>query len=460
MAIEVKEELAGLVAVRVAPVNYMAVLLLASFFAAFLIYIEQNLYALLLFVGAWVAVPLLAYSDRVVFDGRRLRRTGLVPRLWAYLTSTRDRMRLKDVEQVESYTVRSIKRGRNVIYTYRTVFFGKGVAFAVHSGSRDYRRMIGAVLPSLNESLLDNRSIEIRDHGLDRGEIRKKARAADIPPADILEGSLKEIRASKQHSDAGRAVEFSPGNTEKAESLRRLGNELRISGYLPQAVEAFRRALLLMPRNANLLFDFARCLQSFAGSERDNAMERKALALMRLAERRAFDDGDLLIRIGESYFQFGDWRRAAAVFKKAVGRFGEKFRSVLGLAEIAHREGKIAHVIHNFAAANSLAETTALRRWTRNEIEYFSRLNCDDEYMELEVSRMNLLESLETAKKTALRIALAGFPVIIAGIVLDDALIANIGWALSIVSLAVWALLILLKNILSARIPFNLIEDE
>lgn len=447
------------VAVRVPPVSYFIVLLLASFFSAFLIYLEYDLVAFTLLILSWTAVPSLLLTDKILFDGRRLRRTGIVPRTWAYMTGTRDRLKLNDIEQVETFTARSIKRGGNFIYTYRTVFFGKGVAFVIHSGSTAYRNMIGAVLPRLNEEVLDTRSTEVRDHVADRGELKRKAKAADIPPSDILEGTLNESRGAKGKLRAKPHAEES-GDAEKAESLHRLANELRVSGYLPQAIEAFRRAVLLMPRNARLLFDFARCLQSFAGSQRDQHIERKAIAMMRLAERRASDDGELLVRIGETYFQFGEWRRSAAVFKRAVERFGERFRSVLGLAEIALREGKIAHVIHNFSAANSLAETPALRRWTQNEIEYFSRLNSDEEYMELEISRMNLLETLQSIQRTTLRIAIIGFPFIAAGVILEDNLIANLGWAVSIISLVVWAALILLKNILSARIPFHLVEDE
>jgi tetratricopeptide (TPR) repeat protein len=219
---------------------------------------------------------------------------------------------------------------------------------------------------------------------------------------------------------------------EKADYLHRLANELRLSGYLLQSLEAFRRALVLNPKDAWLIFDFARCLHSFAGSEKNEKLRKKSFAALRLAEKRGASDGELLARLGESYFQYGDWQRAATIFKKVLDEFETNFRSVRGLAEIALREGKIAHVIHHFATANRLAETTALRRWTQNESEYFSRLNTDDDYMEMEISRVKLLENLESAQKTCLRIAFLGFPAIIFGLILDE-LITNIGWAISCV---------------------------
>jgi len=214
--------------------------------------------------------------------------------------------------------------------------------------------------------------------------------------------------------------------------------------------------LMITPRNGWLIFEFARCLHSFAGAEKNQKLERKALAALRLAEQRADNDEKLLSRLGESYFQYGDWHRARKAFQKAIDVAEESFRSVRGLAEIALREGKIAHVIHHFAAANRFAETPALRRWTQAETNYFVRLNEDDEYMEMEVSRVSLLDSLERGKKTSLKIALIGLPCIVLGLILEENLIVNIGWAVSCVSLLIWVGMIMSRNILSARIPVDL----
>ena len=166
------------------------------------------------------------------------------------------------------------------------------------------------------------------------------------------------------------------------------------------------------------------------------------------------------MRLGEWYFQIGEWRRAGNVFQNALERIGENFRTARGLAEIALREGKIAHVIHHFSTANRIAETPSLRRWSRSEAEYFSHLNSDEEYMELEIGRVNLLETVERSKKTALRIAFLAFPAIMIGILLEDSLIANIGWAVSCVSLLVWAGLIISTSLLGQRIPHDLVEPE
>ncbi|MDQ3131317.1 MAG: hypothetical protein M3Q99_11235 [Acidobacteriota bacterium] len=443
--------------IRVSPNSYFIALFIATFFSSFLVYLEIDWAAVALFGAGWIFLPFMLWSDRIEFDGKRLIRTGILPNFWAAINGLRSRLKITDIEQVETQAIRALKRGGNVFYRYRTSIRGKDTHFAFASGGEDYRRMIRQIFPRLSDNILDNRSVELRDYLAEPKETLMKAEFAHIPSAEVLESSFGE-----ENSRRMKRVNLSYGieEIEKADYLHRLGNELRLSGYLLQALEAFRRALVLNPRDAGLLFDFARCLNSFAGSEKSEKLQRKSIAALRLAERHAESDGKLLARLGESFFQFGDYRRAKIAFLKAQDKAEESFRSLRGLAEIALREGKIAHVIHHFGAANRLAETPALRRWTRNESEYFSRLNSDEEYMELEINRVNLLDTLQNSQKTTLKIALFGFPFIIFGVVLEENTIANIGWAVSSVALLIWLGLILSQKLLSARIPFELLEDE
>ena len=443
------------IGIRVSPNDYFTALFLATFFTGFLVYIEQDLAAVLLFVLSWLIFPILAYTDRIIFDGRRLTRTGYLPKFWANLNNSRYRLKIKDIEQVETQALRALKRGGNVFYRYRTVIEGKNLRFVIASGGEDYRRMIRAIIPHLSENILDNRSLELRDYLAEPKETLMKAAFAKIPSPEVLEDSL-----SKKSKTPQREKEISAKDVEKSDYLRVLANELRLSGYLLQSLEAFRRALRLNPKNAWLIFEFARCLHSFGSTERDEKMKKRAFAALRLAERRADGDEDLLARLGETYFQFGDFSRSKRVFEHAIEIFGESFRTVRGLAEIALREGKIAHVIHNFAAAYRLAETNSLRRWTQGEQEYFSRLNTDDDYMDLEISRINSLENMENSKKTSLKVALFGLPAILFGVVLEENLIANLGWAISAVALLIWIGMIITQKLLSTRIPLDLQEEE
>ena len=450
------------VSIRVSPNSYFIALFLATFFTGFLIYLEFDWSAALLFGAAWTFLPFFLWTDKIIFDGKRLTRNGILPRLWSSFNNSRHRLKISDIEQVETQALRALKRGGNVFYRYRTLVQGKDLRFAFASGGEDYRQMIHRLFAVLPKNVLDNRSIELRDYLAEPKETLMKAKFANVPAADVLEDSLKVLQTGKRDAKKrnSQTQQITEAEEEKADYLRQLANELRLSGYLIQALETFRRALVLKPKDAWLLFEFARCLYSFAGAEHDAKIERRAIAALRLTEKRATGDGELLARLGESYFQYGDWRRAQRVFQKAHEKAQENFRSVRGLAEIALREGKIAHVIHNFSTANRLAETNALRRWTSGESEYFSRLNDDEEYLELEISRVNLLETLERSKKTALRISFFGFPAILLGLVLFDYLIANIGWAISLVALAVWCGLMLTQKILSARIPFELLDDD
>lgn len=450
-----------IISIRVFPNSYFAALLLSAFFSAFLIYLEIDWAGFLLFIAGWTFFPVLLWTDRIVFDGKRLTRTGVLPRIWAWLNNFRYRLKLSDIEQVETQSLRALKRGGNVFYRYRTSIQGKNLKFAFASGDKDYRQMIHRIFPLLPENALDNRSIELRDYLPDPKEILMKVEFAKIPSADVLESSLNNARTVNKNRRARfKNKEIGSEEVEKPDYLHRLANELRLSGYLLQSLEAFRRALVLNPKDAWLIFDFARCLHSFAGSEHNKNLERKAFAALRIAEKRGQADGEFLARLGECYFQYGKRKRARQAFQKAVDVADESFRSVRGLAEIALREGKIAHVIHHFSTANRLAETSALRRWTQSESEYFSRLNADEDYMELEISRVNLLENLDGLKKTALRAALFGFPAILFGLLAEDNLIANLGWAISSAAILVWAGLFASQNLLSTRLPVDLEEED
>lgn len=444
------------IGVRVSPGSYIVAMFFIIFAASFCLYLERYALSGSLFIIAAAVLPILWFFDRISFDGRRIIRTGALVRIWSAINRSRFSLKLSDIEQVDTQAVRTFKRNGNVVYRYRTTFRGRSGAFTISSGG-SFRRMINAVLPKLSEDLLDNRSVELRNYLSDPDEVRLKANLSKIPSAEVLEGALRDMRSKQKVSDA--RLQDDTSDMQKAEALRKLGNELRLSGSLLRSAEAFRRALIYSPKDSRLLFEFAHCLQSLAGAERDGRIERRARAMLRLAEKRAINDDELLGRIGEFYFQIGDWERAASVFKRAVSAVGRNFRAFRGLAELALREGKIAHVIHNFASANEFAASIALKRWTKDEVEYFSRLNSDEEYMELEISRVNLLDTLLRTRRTSMRICLLGIPVILLGLFIDDVLVTNIGWAVSLTAATFWIVINIGRRTLDARIPFELLDE-
>lgn len=446
------------IAIRVPAGGYIMAGFVGSFFSALSIYLGLDILGFAVLVLCFTLLPALALTDRIVFNSKRIYRSGLLPKAWAYVLGRRFWLKIRDVEQVETLLLPLLKRGGRVYFKYNTSIRGKGVEFNFSSRGREYRRFAGRVFSLVPEEVLDAASAEVRDYADEPKMTRRLAKQSNIPPADVLEHSF---RKSDFKLGRGRTVtEDQADSAERAGSLRLLGNKLRLSGSLLQAMESFRRAASLCPNDAWLLFDFARCIQTFAGADGDAGLERKAAAMMRLAERRAGNDGRLLASLGESYLQLGESKRSKIAFMKAVEAVGEQFRSIRGMAEIALRDGKLAHVVHNFSVAARLAESPAARRWSEAEADYFSRLSNDDEYMDMEIGRVNLLDTLERWRRPALRLCMLGLPIIGLGVYFDDATTANCGWVLSGVALLVWTVVTVGLRAFTSRISPELLEED
>ena len=437
--------------IRVAINGYATAMVPALFFAAFAVYLEWDAVATVLTLFA-AAMPALALFDRIVVEDGKIRRSGILPRIWNALRGRPTVIGFSDVEQVETQALRALRRGGQIFYRYRTTVVGSGARFTFSSGGRRYRAMVGLLLPRLPESALDNRSIEIRDYLADPLDVLLRADIARIPGPEVLEETL--LSDDSELSSPARVIpmEDSPlAAGERASQLRRLANELRVSGFLLQSLEAYRRALISAPKNGWLLFEAARCLHSLGSANKDRRLQKKANALLRLAEMRADGDRELLSRVGECYFQFGEWSRARNAFQNAADTIEENFRALRGLAEIALREGKLAHVILHFRAASRIAETDALRRWTQSEAQYFSLLNNDEVYLRREIRRINWLDDMAQAKTKAFRIGFIGIPPLAFGFYFDDQMVTQIGWAVSGSGLLFWAGLQVGLNVLSSR---------
>jgi hypothetical protein len=438
--------------------GYFSALAVATFFAAYSYHLEFYIAAATVALIAWILIPLIAVTDRIIFDGRRIYRVGIAAQIRSLIDRSPNRLKIKDIEVIETQATRSVKRGANIRYRYKTTIRGRGMQFSFTSGDKNYRKMVRAIFPLVPENVSDSRSIELRDYLADPKETMQKAASSQIPSADVLEDSFRKLHHGKKSAVNGNQI--SVDLPAKAADLHSLGNELRISGFLLQALEAFRRALLVSPHDGQLLFDFGRCLQSISISRKSDRLRRRSVAALCLAERYSDGNADLLTRLGEAYFQADEWHRAESIFKRVTEDIGDNFRAIRGLAEIALHEGKIAHVIHHFSTANRIAATPALRRWSRHEADYFSRLNDDEEYMDIEIARVNLLEKLEKAAITSLKIVLLSLPTIIVGTIFDDALITDIGWAVSAVAIIIWAGLTISQRLFRSRIPFEIYENE
>src|SRR5919106_6578019 len=97
--------------VRVSPGPYIAVSGVLTFFAALLLRVHYDGWALLVIATAWSIVPLLALTDRIAFDGLSLRRQGPISSLLNLLWSYRKQLAIDDFETVETHAVRTLRRG-------------------------------------------------------------------------------------------------------------------------------------------------------------------------------------------------------------------------------------------------------------------------------------------------------------------------------------------------------------
>lgn len=442
-----------LASVRVSIGDYLAVLCILTFIAALLIRSELDLPALLLLAIAWLIIPALAFTDRIVFDGETLSRRGLVPALRRIMRGYALELSLDEIERVETVAVRTLRRGGRVRYRYRSEITGKGISFVFASGGRKYRRMIRTLFPLVRSEKLDARSMELRDYLIDPKTLNAKIKLLQLASTDVLEGATSDFesgaRKSVRHQrvSADEQVEV---DVERALLLRRTANELRAAGRLRQAAEAFRRALLMTPHDAWLIYEFARLLRSQASAMSNARLLMRARAALRLAARRGKDDAALLSRIGESFFEYGDLQQAANKFRLALGIDPRAIRSELGLAEVALRSGKLAHVIHHYNGAARLAMDESLARYARREADYYALLNDDDDYLTTELRRFNWLQQIQTARRFSSRLTLLGLLLVLSGISLDESL-ATMGWSLAATSITAWMLAALAGKFLSHR---------
>ena len=448
-----RTENAPLITVRSSPGAYFAAALTLSFIALLLIRAEYDVAAVLALILAWVFVPLMAFTDRIRVEGRVLSRTGLVAFLHKILRGRSLKLSIDEVERIETYAVRTLRRGGSVRYRYRSEITGRGLSFAFASGGK-YRNMVRHLFALVMDEKLDARSRELRDYLAEPKSLREMVKLLRIAPTSVLESALSDFRLkdrkSKESARSNVTVELSSSELERGHLLRVVANQLRAAGRLREAGEGFRRALLVIRQDGWLLYEFARFLRSQASAQSDAQLLSRSRASLRLAARHAREDAQLLARIGESFFEFGDMTRAARLFRSALESQPRSFRAEMGLADIALRNGKLAHVIHHYQSATRIAPDEATARFARREADYYALLNDDDEYLAVELRRINWLQTTQTVRRLSARIMLAGILLAIAGAYIGEALSA-IGWSLAASSLTVWVGVHILSKLLSQR---------
>ena len=449
---EYAQKRSTIASVRVSPGPYLALASVVTFAAALMLRAHYDAVALILTAGAWLSLPLIALTDRIAFDGVVLRRQGPVASLLHLLFGYRKQLSVNDFETVETQAVRTLRRGGRVRYRYRTQITGKGKEFVIVSGGREYRKLVRELFPLIHESKLDNRSRDLRDYLNDPDFLDRKAQLSQLASPDLLDLTKSDFKLGgklRHRSDSPQILATSE-ELERARLLRRLGNELRVSGRLREAGEAFRRALNVKPHGAWLIYDFARLLRSQASAQADARLLSRARAALRLACMRAENDVVLLPLIGESFLECGDARHARRALQRVVELDSGNFKARVGLADIALRDGKLAHVIHHYHEAARVSSEQALARYARSEGDYYMHLNDDDDYLAAELRRINWLQSVTRIRRLALRVTNASVLLaLIAGLV--DPVAGSLGWSLASSALVIWLLTVLGTRMLFAR---------
>jgi tetratricopeptide (TPR) repeat protein len=437
--------------IRVSPGAYLATASVLTFSSALLLRSEKDMWALAFLAAAWLIVPVLAFYDRISFDGECLVRQGPIPFLFRLISGKRRQLRVVDFERVDTHAVRTLRRGGRVRYRYRTQITGKGTGFTFASGGRSYREMVRQLFPLIHDDKLDVRTRELRDYLYEPKSLDSEVDDLKLASAEVLDEASADFKFGR--ASGGGPCESEPDTTahvERAIQLRQLANKLRVNGRLREAAEAFRRALIVIPRDGWLIYEFARLLKSQASAKSDARLLSRSRAALRLSELRAGGDAKLLSLIGESFLECGEVERAQRSFQRALELGAAKFRAHVGLADVALRTGKLAHVIHQYRDAARAASEKSLLLYARREADYYALLNEDDDYLVSELRRLSWLQHSMRIRRMAARVTNASILVALVGPTIESG-IAGIGWALAASSLSAWIVSLFMNKLLSDR---------
>ena len=350
-------------------------------------------------------VILAAIFDRIEFDGSTISHRGPLAFILATLFRIRRELSISDIETITTeMTSLSIASGDSRL-SYHTRISGAGVEIVVRSYRASYVPFIRALFRATGPDKLDPRSSDLFEY-FESG--------ASIKGSPVLKNEI-----------AAMSVPL----------LRRIANSLRLAGRLAQASSYFRVAYEKEPRNPQLLYEMSRFFRSSAQAE-DTRLLQRSDACLRLASRLAGEQADLLERIGEAFFERLDYKRASDCFRRALALDPARFRANVGLAEIALRDGKLAHVAHFYNAAAASSDA-ALSRLAGREARYYGRLMSDDEFLESELRRIRAANQIRWARRgAALTFFSAWFAAGLVGRFYS--FIEDFGWAMMATSGLLW----------------------
>jgi tetratricopeptide (TPR) repeat protein len=349
--------------------------------------VPQPLESLLVQGAVLLALLLLAIArwERVVFDGEKVYRQGMLAFSEWLVTRHKLRIAISEIEMIATESLRSRRRIKQVKYIYRLAVASDGTQITIPFSSKLHsaeREIVKQILNAVDEHKLDPRSSELKQY------LNDALSNASTPLITVAESVASQWQTTP------------PKQTLPTRMLRNLANGLKLEGYMSQASRCFRLAYQQEPRNPQLLYEMARFLTSLAMIE-DPRLLNRARACLRLAARLAKNQPQLLERIGETYFERFDYKSAQRCFTQALAVQPGLYRANIGLAEIALRNGKLAHVAHFYHTAAQISDDLAQRNLAAREADYYGHLCSDEDYFEAELNRITKFRNFLWARHSA-----------------------------------------------------------
>jgi tetratricopeptide (TPR) repeat protein len=341
--------------------------------------LDHNPIMSIFLLGIMGLLILAAKFETISFDSKLVIRKGFLAFLETFLSGQKPQIALDQIEMVATEAIRSRRGLRNVKYLYKVAISGNGIQLIVIvNGAKknsDRHSLIKELFNCLPETKLDPRSSELKQY------------LNDLPSNNALL-EIAETAASPHLEEA---------QIPPILLLRRAANSLKLEGQMQKALKCFTLAYKNDPKNAQLLYEMARFFRSLAMIDSPRLLSRSR-ACLRLAAFLAKNEPHLLERIGETYFERLDYKLAAKCFSSALVAEPMLYRANVGLAEIALRDGKLAHVAHFYSAAASVSRDRAQKELASREADYYGRLCSDEDYFEAEINRINKLKSFQWAR--------------------------------------------------------------
>jgi tetratricopeptide (TPR) repeat protein len=432
---------------RPTPSGYLSFILTISITSALFVYLDYVYLGTVLLSAGLLAACIFYFSDILIIENGRIKRVGSIAAFWLKISGGRDRLRLSKIEQIKTDFIRVIRIGQEARFTYGTLIYGRNTAFYIDSRRKNYWKFINHLTQVIPWQLQDELTRAIGQFSIDKRSPKDLINELRLP-----EKELSDFSEAIRSINLNLAIEKKGLTSTESEELRKAAVRLRIGGLIPQSLEALRRLISSGSYNADTLVEYSRSLKIYAMLAGEVKTARRAVAIARLAERRAANDLAALERVGELYSDFDEWNKAKRVFRKLINDRARSFKAHVRLAEAALGEGKLAHVIHNLSQAVDSASLPELRRWAKTEYQYFTRLYEDEDYTELELSRISLLERAEWVHRRSPILIISGLALIGIGLIYDSSSAANAGWVIVFIALAIWNLSSIATKALSRRL--------